>query len=143
MRSTEEFFETYREKLRNFEGSFEERLRYEAFLFEEWYKEAQVGDRMHILHWSDITPCTVIGRTRATITVRMDKGTLDPNWKPEFEIGGFAAHCTNNDEQVWIIEEDPDGYVETFRWHKNSNCFENKSGEKVLPEWGMKYDYNF
>ena len=143
MRSANEFFEAYHKARWNMTGTWQEKMQAERKMFEEWYKEAEVGDKMHIQHWSDVSPCTVIKRTATTITVRTDKGELDPAWKPEFVTGGFSAHCTNNNEQEWIIEDDPNGAVETFRWHKRENCFMNRSGEKLFPGWMKFYDYNF
>lgn len=143
MRNTQEFFKAYNEARMNLTGTWQERMEAERKMFADWYNEAAVGDRMHIQHWSDVSPCTVIKRTATTITVRVDKAELDPTWKPEFVIGGFSAHCTNNNEQRWNIEEDPNGEVETFRWHKRDNCFMNHSGEKLLPGWVKYYDYNF
>ena len=114
-------------------------------MFKDWFDEMEVGDHAHIQMWSDIEPCTVIKRTKTTITVRHDKATRKESWKPEFIPGGFAGHCVNNDDQedAWNIEEDPNGEVEIFRWHKRSNCYMNTSGEKLYPEWAKKYDYNF
>lgn len=124
-------------------GTYEERRAAEAKMFADWYNEMDVNEHAHIQHYSDVSPCTVVKRTKTTITVRYDKAERDPNWKPEWVVGGFAAHCLNNDEQRWIIEEDPAGEVETFRWHKRDNCFMNTSGEKLLPGWAKHYDYNF
>lgn len=143
MRTSKEFFDMYHKARWELEGSYEERREAELKMFADWYNEMDVGEHAHIQHWSDVDPCTVIKRTKTSITVRYDKGELDPEWKPEFEIGGFAAHCLNNDDQKWIISEDENGRVDTFRWHKRENCFVNKAGEKLLPGWAKKYDYNF
>ena len=143
MRTSEEFFEMYHKVRWEFKGNYEERRAQELKLFADWYNEMDKGEHCHIHHWSDVSPCTVIKRSKTTITVRHDKAERDPNWKPEWIPGGFSAVCTNIDEQKWIIEEDENGYVETFRWHKNANCYENTAGEKLLPGWAKYYDYNF
>ena len=142
-RTAKEFFEQYHTERWNLEGTYDERRKAELKMFEDWYKEMEVGDHCHIKHWSDVSPCTVIKRTKSTITVRYDKAERDPNWKPEWIVGGFSAHCTNNEDQEWIISEDPDGRVETFRWRKTRNCFMNTAEEKLFPEWMKFYDYNF
>ena len=143
MRSIEEFFDMYHKARWELTGTYEERRAAEMKMFADWYNEMDVNEHAHIQHYSDVSPCTVVKRTKTTITVRYDKAELDPSWQPEFIIGGFSAHCVNNDEQRWTIEEDPNGETETFRWHKKDNCFMNKSGEKLLPGWMKKYDYNF
>lgn len=143
VRTAEEFFKAYHKDRWNLTGTFEEREAAERKMFADWFHELDVGDHAHICRYSDIDPVTVIKKTETTLTVRIDKGELDPTWKPEFVIGGFAAHCTNNDSQRWILEEDPNGEVEVFRWHKRTNRYENSIGEKLIPGWKKKYDYNF
>ena len=143
MRTAKEFFDWYHEVRWELEGTYEERREAELKMFADWYHEMNVGDQAHICHWSDRSPVTIIKKTATTLTVRYDKATRDPNWKPEFVIGGFSAYCTNNDEQVWNIEEDPNGKTEVFRWSKRMNCYKNTADEKLLPEWMKKYDYNF
>ena len=55
----------------------------------------QVGDGVTVNLWSDRYAATVIKVTKSTATVRRDKATLNPDFKPEWIPGGFAAHCTN------------------------------------------------
>ena len=140
-RTTEQFYKEYYEKRSHL--SWREWDDVERKMRDEWYHEMEVGDHAHICHYSDVSPVTVIKKTATTLTVRMDKATRDPNWKPEWAVGGFAAHCTNIDEQKWIIEEDENGSVEVFRWSKRYNQYRNTSGEKLFPEWRKYYDYNF
>ena len=146
MKRTKEQFraehEAFREELYRQNIHWEERERLDRQFYADWYNEMEVGDRCHIQHYSDVSPCTVIKRTKKTITVRYDKATRDPNWKPEFIPGGFSVICTNNEEQRWIIEEDLEGRTETFRLHNNGK-FESPYGERLYPEWLMHYDYNF
>lgn len=44
-------------------------------------------------------------------TFRACKAELADGWKPEFIPGGFSAHCTNQSDQKWNIEEDEEGRV--------------------------------
>ena len=122
--------------------SYEEEI---AKLRSEWRQSLEPGDHVHICHYSDIDPGTVIKKTKSSIYVRTDKAHLDDKWKPEFIPGGFGAHCTNDGEQIshWVIEEDLDGSVEIFRWSKKYNRYRNRSGEFAEPGWLKYYDYNF
>lgn len=138
-RTSREFWDWFHKEKWNVH--FTERGAWEHNALMEWWNELEVGDHAHINHWSDVSPVTVVKRTAKTITVRYDKATRDPNWKPEFIVGGFSAHCTNNDEQKWIIEEDENGRTETFRLRKIG--WRNSCDEKLYPEWAMHYDYNF
>lgn len=142
-RTAKEFFEFYHKERWNLKGTYEERQEAEAKMFSDWYHEMEVGDHAHVTLWSDVEPVTIIKKTATTLTVRYDNAVLDPNWKPEFIIGGFSAHCTNNEDQQWIITENPDGKTEVFRWSKRFNCYKNTSDCKLRPEWRKHYDYNF
>ena len=138
-RTSKEFFDwLYKAR---WDVPWEERSEWENKAFLDWWNELEVGDHAHICHWSDVSPVTVIKRTAKTITVRYDKATKDPNWKPEWIPGGFSAICTNNDDQKWIIEEDENGRTETFRLRKIG--WRNKAEEKLYPGWAKHYDYNF
>ena len=111
-------------------------------LREEWYKSMEVGDHASVHLYSDDNPCTIIKKTATSLTVRYDKATRDPSWKPEWVTGGFSAICTNQESQRWIIEEDPDGSTETFRWHKKEAAYVHE-GCILTPGWYKHYDYNF
>lgn len=144
-RTREQFFEQYHKARQNFTGSYDERQAQELQMFKEWYDEMEPGDHCHVAHYSDVSPCTIIKRTKSTITIRYDKATRKESWKPEWVVGGFSAHCVNNDNQedAWDIEEDENGEVEVFRWSKRLNCYKNALDEKLFPEWAKHYDYNF
>ena len=142
-RNAKEFLDFYHEARWHFEGTFDERRAQELKLWEDWYREMEVGDHASVHLWTDTEPCTIIKKTANSFTVRYDKARRDPNWKPEWIPGGFSAICTNNDEQKWIIEEDPNGRTDAFRWSKRMNCFKNKADCKLTPGWAKKYDYNF
>ena len=141
-RTSKEFFDEYY-KVRNNTSSYEEAEAVREQMFYDWYHEMEVGDHAHVTLWSDVEPVTIIAKTKTTLTVRYDKAERDPNWKPEWIVGGFSAHCTNNDDQQWIISEDPNGNTEVFRWSKRLNCYKNTGGCKLHPYWAKHYDYNF
>lgn len=143
MCTAKEFFDTYYKAYNHFNGSYDECEKMRLQMFSDWYHEMDVGDKAHVRMWTDEYPVTIIKKTATTLTVRRDKAVLDPNWKPEFVIGGFSAHCTNNDNQQWIITDDPDGDVEVFRWSKRINCYKDNSDCKLLPGWAKVHDYNF
>ena len=142
-RTAKEFFDFYHEARWNIEGTWEEREEAERKMFADWYHEMEVGDHAHVVMYTDVYPVTIIRKTATMLVVRCDKATLDPDWKPEIIPGGFVGHCVNNDEQVWNIEEDPEGCIETFRWSKRYNAYRDAAGCKLLPGWVKKYDYNF
>lgn len=126
----------------NFGIHWEERDRQRDALFAEYHRSLEVGDHASVRLYTDENPCTVIRKTKTTITVRYDKAERDPNWKPEWITGGFSAICTNDHDQRWIITEDPDGATETFHWSSREGCY-IRHGCKVTPEWRKYYDYNF
>ena len=103
----------------------------------------KVGDGATLNYWSDRHAGTIVKVTKATITIRRDKATKDPDFKPEFIVGGFSAHCTNQDEQAYIYEPDENGSLTTIYWSKKYNRYGtpgNLTASKGRHEF---YDYNF
>lgn len=109
------------------------------------YLDIEVGDGATICLWSDREACTVIRRTAKTLYVQRDKATLDPSFKPEYIPGGFSAHCTNDGEQKWIIERDPNGAVTRFNWSEKKGRWQSGSDGSIRLKLGRHehYDYNF
>ncbi len=105
----------------------------------------QVGDGVTIHLYSDAHAGTVIKKTKATITVQQDKATIDPNFKPEFVTGGFAGHCTNQNEQTYTYEPNPNGSITTYRWSNKYNRYQGGGDRSVTVTKGRRefYDYNF
>jgi len=103
----------------------------------------KVGDGVTIHLWSDAHAATVIKVTASTITVQHDKATLDPNFKPEWIPGGFAGHCTNQDEQTYTYERNPNGHIETFRWSKKYGRYGTYGNPWLSKGRHEFYDYNF
>ena len=105
----------------------------------------QVGDGVTIHLYSDAHAGTVIKKTKTTITVQQDKATIDPNFKPEFVAGGFAGHCTNQNEQTYTYEQDPNGHITTYRWSNKYNRYQGGGDGSVTVTKGRRefYDYNF
>lgn len=104
---------------------------------------AKVGEGATICLWSDREACTIIKVTKSTITVRRDKATLDPEFKPEFIPGGFCAHCTNQYEQTYSYEPDPDGAVHTFYWSRKFGTYGTPGHLRLIRGRHEFYDYNF
>jgi len=103
----------------------------------------KVGDGATVLLWSDYHAGTIVKVTKATITIRRDKATLDPNFKPEFIPGGFAAHCTNQNEQRWSYEPNENGHLTTLHWSKKYNRYGTPGNPSAIKGRHEFYDYNF
>lgn len=104
-----------------------------------------VGDGVTIHYYSDAHAGTVIKKTKTTITVQQDKATIDPTFKPEFITGGFAGHCTNQNEQSYTYERDLNGTVTVYRWSNKYNRYQGGGDGSVKVTKGRRefYDYNF
>lgn len=111
----------------------------------ELNREIEVGDGVTLRLWSDAHACTVIAKTKTTITIQRDKATLSPNFKPEWIAGGFAGHCTNQDEQTYTYERDPNGQIYRCRWSEKNGCYQTGSDGSMKITRGRRefYDYNF
>lgn len=105
----------------------------------------KVGDGVTVHLYSDAHAYTVVKVTKCTITVQRDKAILDPDFKPDFVPGGFSAHCTNQDEQSYTYEPDPNGAIETYRWSNKRNRYQGGGDGSIIVTKGRHefYDYNF
>lgn len=94
--------------------------------------------------WSDVEPFEVIERrTENKLIVRAMSATLDPDWKPEFVVGGFAGHCTNQSSQRWIITPNEGGHEFAIR-KNNKGKWMHRAMRFELSDKPVKfYDYNF
>ena len=117
-----------------------ENLEYDLEVAERF--EVQVGDGVTYHVWSDAQACTVIKRTAKSITIQEDEATLDPNFKPEWIEGGFAGHCTNQNEQTYTYKSNPTGRKITARWSDKYGAF-MYSGKAITNGRHQFYDYNF
>lgn len=110
-------------------------------LLTELNREIEVGDGVTLHLWSDSHACTVIAKTKTTITIQRDKATLDPNFKPE-RIG---FHCTNQDEQTYTYERDPEGEIIRCRWSEKHGRYQTGGDGSMKISRGRRefYDYNF
>jgi len=95
--------------------------------------------------YSDVRPYEVVSISKSgkQITIRSMKFERDQTWQPEFDMGGFVAHCVNQIEQRWLIESDPEGY--TMKAHKRADgYFHSPYGKhRIDAEPRVFYDYNF
>jgi hypothetical protein len=141
------------ESLKRYENSgnkeLAEYVQKEILKFAESYKgkylnpdNVEVGEGVTIQLFSDAHAGTVIRKTVKSVTVRRDKATLKDSFKPEFHAGGFAAHCSNQSQQEYNYERDPEGETITFRWSDKFQAYQSKG--RFLKK-GRKefYDYNF
>lgn len=114
-------------------------------LLTELNREIEVGDGVTLHFWSDAHACTVIAKTKTTITIQRDKATLNPEFKPEWIAGGFAGHCTNQDEQTYTYERDPNGEIYRCRWSEKYGRYQTGSDGSMKITRGRRefYDYNF
>lgn len=102
-----------------------------------------VGDGMTVCLWSDRHACTVVARSRNKLVLQQDKATLSEDFKPDFIIGGFAAHCTNQDEQEYTYAPDPHGRIYTAYWSPKRHRFYADKVLTVIVGRHEFYDYNF
>ncbi len=117
----------------------------EEELGRERNRSLDVGDGCTLHLWTDSYACTVIRKTEKTITIRRDKAIRSPDFKPEWEAGGFAAHCVNNDDQSYTYERDENGETFVCRWSEKEGRFRCGSDGSMKVSVGRHeyYDYNF
>lgn len=102
----------------------------------------KVGDGVTYHLWSDSHACTIIKRTAKTLTLQQDKAIKDPNFKPQFIIGGFSYYCLNSDEQRYSYERDPKAPIIVAHWSNKYNAF-MYCNKRITEGRHEYYDYNF
>jgi hypothetical protein len=94
--------------------------------------------------YTDINPYEVVQVVSdKTLKIRPMKSKLDPNWKPKMIPGGFAAHCTNQNDQTYTYSSYEQAETIRCRKRKDGHWY-SAYGRHVLSETPLRfYDYNF
>lgn len=104
----------------------------------------KVGDGVTKNCYSDRQAYTVVARTATTLTVQRDNAIKDPSFKAEFIVGGFSAHCVNQNEQKWTYESNPNAPRERIYWSEKRQRFMGDRGYATFSLGRHEYyDYNF
>jgi hypothetical protein len=105
--------------------------------------DAKVGDGVTVHYYTDADAGTIISRTEKTLTIQMDKAKLLNKDELEFHVGGFAAHCSNQNVQKYSYERNEEGQVLKVSRRKNGEYVVQKSTNLVTAGRNKFYDYNF
>ena len=109
--------------------------------------DPQIGDKAHVLYYSDIKPCTVIKRTKKFVWVQSDNYKLAEGERPNIIPGGFAGHCTNQRSLKYEFTRNHKGSIYKFGFRENGRwcqCGDHCSNPTTLGKgWRAFYDYNF
>jgi len=101
------------------------------------------GNYANMIGYSDVTPFEILKRTAKTITIREMAARRSEDWTPKFTLGGFASHCTNNDDQSWDIVPNPSA-PEVVAYLRKDGFFHSHFGRHAPSSTPRKkYDYNF
>ena len=97
--------------------------------------------------YSDVEPFEIVRVVSdKTIEVRAMDAEMADDWKPNMVSGGFAFHCTNNNDQrkAWVITSNEANPVVRIRKQKNGTWYNKSNGRFFLAEQpAKKYDFNF
>lgn len=98
--------------------------------------------------YSDRHPYEIISVHKSThmCVLRPMHAEKDPTWKPEWHVGGFAGHCSNQSDQRWTLSSLPDcvpSLLKTIRLHKGGD-WRTVDGERYSVGQARRFhDYNF
>ena len=94
--------------------------------------------------YSDVLPFEVVKViSDKTLEIREMDAQLAEGEKPEFVVGGFAAHCTNQRSLKYDIVSNANNPVIRVRKRKDG-CFYKGGSKFKLSDVPVKfYDYNF
>jgi hypothetical protein len=99
----------------------------------------------NMIGWSDITPFEIVKTSPSgkQLTLRAMNYKLNPDWKPEFHAGGFAANCSNLNEQKWIIESNEQGLILKANKRADGYYWSAYGKHRIEAAPRRFYDYNF
>lgn len=103
----------------------------------------EIGTGVTLIGYSDKTPFEVVKViSDKTLEVRRMNAVQDPDWKPDFHVGGFMGNTANNHEQKWIITSNPN--EETVRIRLGKKGWKDAHKNKYSVGKAEKFfDYNF
>lgn len=105
--------------------------------------DAKVGDGATLIGYSQRYAYTIIARTEKVITIQRDKTKLLNGDDLVFHVGGFAAHCSNQNIQEYEYTADPEGLIQKISRRKDGTYRVQKSSEIAVSGRSEFYDYNF
>lgn len=105
----------------------------------------KVGEGATLCLYSDRYACTVSNISKKGKQITLQRDTATRITKPEIIPGGFAGHCTNNDEIEYTYARNEKGATYTANWSEKRGKFVvgGAKGEPVMQGRDEKYDYNF
>lgn len=105
--------------------------------------DIEIGTGVTLIGYSDRTPFEVVKVVSdKTLEVRRMDAVLDPDWKPDFHVGGFMGHTANQNEQKWNLTSNPSNDVLRIRLGKKG--WKDANGDKYSVGKAVKFfDYNF
>jgi len=106
------------------------------------------GDYVTQTGYTDKHPWKVIASTATTLTIQEVLTERDPSWKPEIIPGGFAGHCTNQDEQrhryVGLSDRTAKIRLRKSRYCGSDKLWANPMLGEFIANGAVEfYDYNF
>jgi hypothetical protein len=106
------------------------------------------GDYMTETLYSDTTPWAIVGGTAKTVIVQEVLVKRDPDWQPVIHAGGFAGHCSNQDEQTWLFDRlgkrTKTLRLKKSRYHGSDKLWGGADGSEFIANGAVnKHDYNF
>lgn len=98
----------------------------------------------NLVLWSDIEPFEVVRVVSdKCMEVRAMNAELSPEWSPVVVAGGFAGHCTNNNQQRWTYATNPDAPVFKIRLRKDGRWYSQYGRHRISETPERFHDYNF
>lgn len=98
----------------------------------------------NLIGYSDTKPYEVVRViSDKTLEVRAMDAKLAEGEKPEFIVGGFCAHCTNQSELKYDISSNDSNPVVRIRKRKDGYFYNSGDKFKLDEKPEYFYDYNF
>lgn len=108
--------------------------------------DAKVGDGITLHGYSDAEAHTIIKRTATTITLQRDDAEHVNKKDLAFHVGGFSAHCSNQNGQEWVYTQNTENGTTTIRRRADGQyktAGQNSGAKRASLGRHEFYDFNF
>jgi len=107
--------------------------------------KVELGQGVSVCSYSDVEPYEVvkISKTGKKITLRAMNYKQINKENLEFNVGGFAANCSNQRKQEWEITSNTEGATITANWSEKKKMYTTGYGRVDLASARRFYDFNF
>jgi len=104
----------------------------------------ELGKFANEVLFTDVNPYEIVKVVSdKTLEIRSMNAEIDPEWEPEFYVGGFGGNCANQNTQKYSYTSNLDAPVIRIRKRKDGTWGKGSINYSIDTKPVKFYDYNF